>query len=363
MFSIKNNRYYKNVTTVLLLLSIVSVAFADKHGNQITQVISSIGNKSSQSHSFSTSANSSVTLDFSLASGESWDEKDSTNNLITTCFNGESITGFDYSNITIETVGGSFYSEAVLYFSSSNNGDDGIQLTVGSGNESSGTASFSSNGLLDITDSGNLDVLSLTDDKFNLQIYEKIDDVANSIDARFIGGSLEIFGVDLVINNTCPFSLSNSLQADLSVAHNSEFIDTNQIGNSIQISIDVTNNSNENSATNVRLNSTLSNNLVFTQASCDDNNNSVVANEIEMLSVNDIPADGTLQCILTAEIVETGTYTNNLTVLSDNDLNLDNNSLNIVIRGPAIVVPTNNLLALFLLAFALFYSTRRLIKV
>jgi len=364
MFSFKNNRNYTNVALTFLLLAMFSVAFAKKNGNQITQVISSIGNTSSVVNKSSSSSNSSVTFDFSLTTGESWDEKDNTNNLLTNCFNGTAITGFEYSNITIETVGGSFYSEAVLYFSSSNNGDDGIQLTVGSGNENSGTASFSSNGLLDITDSGNLDVISLADRKFNLQIYEKIDDAPNSIDAKFIDGSLQIFGEDLIANENCPFVLNNSSDADLSVTHSSEIIGQNQIGSSIQILIDVTNNGNENNATNVSLNSNLSDNLIFTQASCDDNNNSLDANEIAVLSVNDIPANGTLQCNLTAEIIETGEYSNDLTVQSDNDPNPSNNNTLIIVRGPAaIVVPVNNIIALLLLAFALFYSSRRLIKI
>jgi hypothetical protein len=363
MFSFKNNRYYKSLALTLMLLALVSVAFAKKNGNQITQVISSIGNTSSLVNKSSSSSNSSVTFDFSLETGESWDEKDNTNNLLTNCFNGTAITGFEYSNITIETVGGSFYSEAVLYFSSSNNGDDGIQLTIGSGNESSGTTSFSSNGLLDITDTGNLDVFSLADRKFNLQIYEKIDDVPNSIDAKFIDGSLQIFGEDLIINDNCPFVLNSSSDADLSVTHSSEIIDQNQIGSSIQILIDVTNNSSENNATNVRLNSTLSDNLIFTQASCDDSNNSADANEIMALSVNDIPPDATLQCTLTADITETGEYTNDLIVLSDNDPNISNNNILITVRGPAaIVVPANNLITLLLLAFALFYTSRKLIK-
>ena len=364
MFFCRAHIKLRNSTTALLLFVVASCAIADKHNNQITQVISSIKQQVVTRNTDLSVANSSVTLDFSITNGESWDEKDSSNNFLSNCLNGKSITGFDYSGITIQTNGGSFYSEAVLYFSSSANGNDGIQLTVGSGNENSGTASFSSNGILDITDSGNLDVLSLEDNKFNLQIYEKIDDVNNSIDARFINGSLMILGVDLTVNNDCPFVVNNISDADLSVTHTSNIIGDNNIGNSIEMIVTTTNNSLDNSATSVRLNSSLSNNMVLTQASCDDNTNTVVASEIEMLQVNDIPANTSLQCILTAEITALGDdYRNNLNVLSDNDDDINNNAVIIVINGPAISVPVNSLFALIVLAFGIFYYSRKSIKI
>ena len=364
MFFCKPHRQFKNSTTALLLIVVTSCAFADKHNNQITQIISSINQQVTIKNTDLNTANSSVTLNFSETIGESWDEKDSSNNFLSNCINGKSITGFDYSNITIQTNGGSFYSEAVLYFSSSANGNDGIQLTVGSGNENSGTASFSSNGILDISDSGNLDVLSLQDNKFNLQIYEKIDDINNSIDARFINGSLIILGVDLTVNNDCPFAVNNISDADLSVSHTSNIIGDNNIGSSIEMVVTTTNNSPDNSATNVRLISSLSNNMILTQATCDDNTNTIVASEIETLQVNDIPANTSLQCLLTAEITALGDdYRNNLNVLSDNDDDINNNAVIIVISGPAITVPVNSLFALVVLAFGLFYCSRKSIKI
>jgi uncharacterized repeat protein (TIGR01451 family) len=371
MFSSLTNRYYKNITVALMLLVIfsvsVSVAFADKHDNQITEVLSSFGNTSPAKNNLLSTPNSSVTLDFSLAIGESWDAIGSSNNVLLNCFNGKSITAFEYTDVTIQTVGGSFFSEAIIYFSSSANEDDGlnaIKLKIGTTNETSGTASFSSMGILDLTDSGQPDILSLPDNKFNLQFYEHIDDEVDAIDARFISGELEIYGVDLVANNDCPFVSNDGLtDADLSITHKSQITDQNHIGSSVQFLIDITNNSSENNATNVSLNSTLSDNLIFTQASCDDNNNSLDANEITTLSVNDIPVNGTLQCTLTTEIIEVGEYTNNLTVLSDNDANTSNNSAIIIINGPAVIpIPINNLLALMVLIFALFYSVKRVIR-
>lgn len=359
--TIYNNKYRKS-TLAILLLFVTFCSFADKYNNQITQIISSIEPPVLSKTTEINIANSSVTLDFSLAEGESWDEKDSTNNVLSNCFNGKSITGFDYSNITIQTIGGSFLSEAVIYFSSSNNGDDGIQLTVGSNNETSGTASFSSVGVLDITDSGNLDVLSLSDNQFNLQLYEKIDDAVNTIDARFTNGTLTVLGVDLVANNSCPFVINSITDADLSVTHTSSLIGNNEVGSSVEMVVTVTNNSTQFSGVNVRLSNTLSSNLTFTEANCDDMTNTMVANEIELLQVNDIAANSSLQCTLTAEITALGNYSNDLTVLSDNDVIINNNSVIIVITGTPLVVPINSLVALLMLAFGLFYTSRKPLK-
>ena len=130
MFSYLANRLLKNTTVTFMLLVIfsvsISVAFADKHDNQITEVISSFGNKGPIQDNPLSTPNSSVTLDFSLATGESWDGIGSSNNILLNCFNGKSITAFEYTDVTIQTVGGSFFSEAIMYFSSSANENNGL---------------------------------------------------------------------------------------------------------------------------------------------------------------------------------------------------------------------------------------------
>jgi uncharacterized repeat protein (TIGR01451 family) len=375
MFSSSTNRYYKKTTVATMLLVIfsisISVAFADKHSNQITKVISSFGKQNLVKNVLLSTPNSSVTLDFSLATGESWDAIGSSNNVVLNCFNGKSITAFEYTNITIQTEGSSFFSEAIMYFSSSANEDDGlnaIKLKVGTDNETSGTASFNSPGILDLTDSGQPDIFSLSDNKFNLQFYEHIDDVVDAIDARFINGKLKVHGVDLTANENCPFikgTTNSTPLADLSVSHTAEISGENQIGSNLEYVVNVLNNSPDYSATNVRISSVLSSNLNFTQATCDNGTNTMVANDIASLAVGDIAANATLQCTLTAEITEVGEYTNNLTILSDNDPDVNNNAaIIVIINGPAaaIAVPINNLLTLLILMFALIYSAKRIKK-
>jgi hypothetical protein len=346
----------------------ISVAFADKHDTQTTKVITSFGKQNLVKNVLLSTPNSSVTLDFSLATGESWDAIGSSNIVVSNCFNGKSITAFEYTNVTIQTEGSSFFSEAIMYFSSSANEDDGlnaIKLKVGTDNETSGTASFSSPGILDLTDSGQPDIFSLPDNKFNLQFYEHIDDVVDAIDARFINGELKVYCVDLTANESCPFinGVTNSVPlADLSVNHTAEISGVDQIGSSLEYVVSVLINSPDYSAINVRISSALSSNLTFTQATCDDGTNTMIANDIILLAVSDIAANATLQCTLTAEITEVGEYTNNLTILSDNDPDTNNNSA-IIINGPAaIAVPINNFLTLLILMFALFYSVIRVLN-
>ncbi|MBL4659862.1 MAG: hypothetical protein JKY19_05870 [Alcanivoracaceae bacterium] len=341
-----------------LFVSMVSLAYADKD-DQIDSIISAITDSriaNSNENSILSTPNSFVALDFSFHTAESWDEKDQPKNIITNCINGDSITGFEYNDITIETVAGSYFSEAVIYFSDSNLGDDGIQLTVGSGNETSGTAVFNSNGILDISDFGNDDVTSLADGQFFIQFYEKIDDSQDAIDARFTSGILKVWGKDLLVSSSCPFVAGAIVEPDLSVEYSlNQGSDGVSIGNHLSYEISI-NNTGGSEATNVIIENNFSSKLRLSEMSCDDG---TVTEDIAMVDVQNIDQDSSLHCTIDAIVINYGEISNSVSVRSDNDSDTSNNSATIVINGAALVIPVNNYFALLLLVLGLMYFARK----
>ncbi len=356
-----------------ILLSVTTLVFAD---DQTQSVFSTIGNTqtstSSQNQTTNNAPNSSVSLDFSKTTAESWDEKDQPANMIVQCINGDTITGVEYTNVTIETVGSSFFSEAVIYFSDSNDNAQGLKLQIGSGNESSGVAVFNSNGIVDITDSGNLDIVSLADNKFIIQFFENIDDEQGAIDARFTNGILKVWGVDLTAVEGCPFNSSTQGQqgSDLAVEYRlsttgksiSASSKTGTLGDTLVFDIIVTNNS-PIGAVGVVIENTLSSNLDFVQFSCDDGTNVNSPASIASVNVNDIAGMGTLNCTLSATIAASGTIDNSVTVTATNDPGGVNNTAAIVLAGAHIVVPMNNVFTLLLMFSGLLLLARKYNKV
>ena len=353
--------FYKNSKFILaaLLVSVSLHVFADKDV-QIDSFISAIGTGEVISeNSVKSTPNSFVDLDFSIHNGESWDSKDKQNNIISHCMDGTAITGFEAINVTIQTFVGSYFSEAAIYFSDSNLGDDGILYVIGSGNNTSGTATFNSNGILDITDASNEDVLSMDDDKFFIQFYEIIDDSQGTIDALFTNGILRVWGVDLVASSDCPFVEAVAIEpAELSVEYslNQNTSSTNRIGSTLTFDITIINNG-ESAATNVSIENELSPVLRFIEMSCDDGTN--IEDVTETTNLQDIAANSSLHCSLDAVIISYGQISNSITVSSDSDSDISNNSTTLIISGAALAIPINNYLALLLLAMCLLYFARK----
>jgi len=357
----KNKKIFKLLIAVAFMVVSVSV-FAIKSNGQITDVLSRIPSSSTQSNDKNlnkSSPNSSVVLDFSIATGESWDSKDSSNNVIENCINGSSITGFEYNNVTIKTVGGSFFSEAVMYFSDSNNGNNGLRLTAGAGDESSGTKTFNSNGILDLTDNGLEDIVSLNDGQFIIQLYENIDDAPSAIDARYTDGTVTVWGVDLSPTNDCLFLMGDGqTDSDLSVTYTVSQSQEIDINDPIEFIIQVANNGND-SATNVYLSNSLSEKLIFNQMSCNDGTSTTNANEIVSLSVQDIASSDSLQCNIEATVIAYGSIQNSVSVSADNDSNPNNNEASAITSGAFRVVPINNPLTLMILILTVIFFARK----
>ncbi len=298
--------------------------------------------------------NSSVVLDFSVQSADSWDAKNKPKNVVANCINGNKITGFEYTNIKLETFNGSFLQEAIIGFSSTNPNDDGIQLIVGFGRNEPGTGIFSSNGIIDITDTGNEDVISANDGQFLMQFYEQVDDASDAIDAKYTAGTLTVWGVDLVATDSCQF-ISGKGGTDLSVTYSQQQTQSSQeqtmaIGDSLQLNIVVKNHTGF-TASSVSLENTLSDKLQFDSLNCSDGTSINSAAGIANVSLQDIGSFAALNCTLNATISQSGEIINTVTVNASNDFNTANNSATLVIAGtPNQAVPIPFVSWYFLLA-------------
>ena len=99
------------------------------------------------------------------------------------------MTGIGW-DLTIETVGTSWLSEATIYFDDNISPDGtGLFLTPGAGDGFAGTATYTSGGLLDLTDNG-IDNISLPDGLLRLEFYESYDDYAGAVDADYLATSV-----------------------------------------------------------------------------------------------------------------------------------------------------------------------------
>lgn len=358
------SKHFKTVLTAMLLATVSFVYADNKHDNQVTQIVSAVntGDKhiAESKIDIRSTPNSFVALDFSIQAGESWDAEDKPANIIAHCINGDTITGFEYNNVTIQTFGGSYFSEAIIYFSDSN-GEDGLRLAIGALHETSGTETFSSTGIVDITDIGLDDVESLANDKFIMQFYEIVDDAQNAIDARFTNGVLKVWGIDLEVSNDCPFAKAIVAEtADLSIKYVFADENINFVGE--EISFDITiDNMGGTEATNIVLTNNLSAKLRFVALNCSDGT-VVSEGDSRSFDLPNIATGGSLSCSLKSQVLEAGQIFNDISISSDIDSDLSNNFADMEISGAAIAVPVNNNLMLLLLAFSLLFLVRYSIK-
>ncbi|TDR23159.1 hypothetical protein [Marinicella litoralis] len=144
--------------------------------------------------------NSSVELSFDLNGMESWDAFDDADNIIQNCLSGTAITGVGWTSVGITTEGASWLSEAGVLFTNSDGSADpnGVSLLFGAGDDFTGSGTYDSGGVVNLADVALADVESNVDGLFVLQFFEDFDDVADTIDANYTGGTLTFEGVDLV---------------------------------------------------------------------------------------------------------------------------------------------------------------------
>ena len=144
------------------------------------------------------SAVDGTVVNYDISGAESWDDYGDSDNMVLvidtaamlglptgtqTEFHG---IGWD---VTIATVGGSWLSEAKMYFDDNIAPDGtGLFLTPGAGDNNAGTATYTSGGVVDLSDNGISDLI-LPDGMLRLEFYESYNDYVDSIDANYLQGS------------------------------------------------------------------------------------------------------------------------------------------------------------------------------
>ena len=137
---------------------------------------------------------------------ESWDVLDDPDNVVfaEVLGAGAIMTGIGW-DVTITTVGASWLSEARSYFDGSDQDGMGLFLTPGVGDNMSGSATYSSGGIIDLTDNAIPNIPVLADETLYVQFYESFDDVANSVDANYDPTStFDIVGIGFVTPGSFP---------------------------------------------------------------------------------------------------------------------------------------------------------------
>lgn len=135
---------------------------------------------------------SAVTVDVDLSGAYSCDLPGAPCNLTTTidltAFAAAPIalTGVGW-DVTIETVGASWLSEAVISLQNPV-GSELFTLTAGAGDNAPGLASYSSGGIIDLNAALGFQPL-ISDGMLTLEFYESFDDVSGAIDAFYLDGS------------------------------------------------------------------------------------------------------------------------------------------------------------------------------
>ncbi|MFH0946681.1 MAG: hypothetical protein V2A76_15915 [Planctomycetota bacterium] len=146
-----------------------------------------------------------------VAGVNSWDSQgDSDNEWL---FDGTGGTGSNLTalswDVTFMTLGASWMSESTIYFDGSDQDGSGVYLTPGVGFGSTGTGTFSSGGVIDLTDAGVGDVPVLADGLIHMEFFESFDDVSNAIDGTFTAGDVTLFydsscGAVAAFGSACP---------------------------------------------------------------------------------------------------------------------------------------------------------------
>lgn len=137
-------------------------------------------------------------LNIDVSGVESWDLLDSLNNTILTEFlgAGSSMTGIGW-DLTLETVGGSWLAEQKIYFDGEDLDGTGLFLTPGIGDGFPGIGSYSSGGIIDLSDNGIQDIVIGPDGLLYIQFFEVFDDVVDAVDSFYqAGSSLDIAGIN-----------------------------------------------------------------------------------------------------------------------------------------------------------------------
>ncbi len=144
------------------------------------------------------SAVDGTVVSYDISGAESWDGLSDSSNMVlvidTAAMLGlPSGTATEFHGIgwdvTIATNDGSWLSEARMYFDDNIAPDlSGLFLTPGVNDSVPGTGTYTSGGVVDLSDNGIPDIV-LPDGMLRLEFYEGFDDLPDDIDANYLQGS------------------------------------------------------------------------------------------------------------------------------------------------------------------------------
>jgi hypothetical protein len=101
-------------------------------------------------------------------------------------------------DVTIQSFGASWRSEATVYMDDNVAPDlTGLFLTPGVADGSPGTGTYSSGGILDLSDNGIPDIV-LPNGEMRFEFFESFDDVANAADGAWLEGSVLTLDMTIV---------------------------------------------------------------------------------------------------------------------------------------------------------------------
>ena len=137
----------------------------------------------------------SVLLAIDIGGAESWDEEGDPSNWVGLADIG-SATGWGNAavvdgvgwNLTIQTVGVSYLSEATIYLDDAVNPDGQGVFIYPSDDYASGTATYDTGVIYDLTDNGIPDV-PLPNGLLRVELLELFDDYPDAVDADYLSGS------------------------------------------------------------------------------------------------------------------------------------------------------------------------------
>lgn len=148
-----------------------------------------------------------ATMTLDLSGAASWDSYSSPNNNVffMDIGVGSVVTGVEW-NLNIETVGGSWLSEALIDFdNTSSNSADYFDINAGYFDEFPGLGNYNSGGIVNLADAtdeelytngGNLAVDA--DGILKVELWEGFDDIEDEIDANYLAGSYVTVQYDAV---------------------------------------------------------------------------------------------------------------------------------------------------------------------
>jgi hypothetical protein len=102
------------------------------------------------------------------------------------------LKGIGWDDVTIETIGASWLSEPIFSFESASGGD-WLDVAPGAGDDTPGTATYSSGGVITLADiDPDLELFLDGDNVLRFHIWEGFDDVPNEIDANILSGTFTL---------------------------------------------------------------------------------------------------------------------------------------------------------------------------